>query len=128
MGVAPGNRPAYRVIGSEAYLCGTSQRRTSADARKEAYGLRIADLRLHNTSKRKQTVDLPVASLFDSNNQFASDILQSGIMTWSQQVIHAIFELVVNIQTGADVCLKRNIFPLVQSLPDDLVFVPSTPE
>ncbi len=34
MGVPPGNRPAYRGIGSEAYLNGTSQVPTPEDARK----------------------------------------------------------------------------------------------
>ena len=35
MGVPPGNRPAYRGIGSEAYLDGTSQGPTPEDARKD---------------------------------------------------------------------------------------------
>ncbi|MEJ2233292.1 MAG: hypothetical protein P8X67_05155 [Syntrophobacterales bacterium] len=34
VGVPPGNRPAYRRIGLEAYLSGTSQRPTPEDARK----------------------------------------------------------------------------------------------
>ena len=37
MGVQPGNRPAYRGIGSEAYLNGTSQGPTPEDARKDAH-------------------------------------------------------------------------------------------
>ncbi len=35
MGVPPGNRPAYRGIGSEAYLNGTSQGPIPEDARKD---------------------------------------------------------------------------------------------
>ncbi len=35
MGVPPGNRPAFRGIGSEAYLNGTSQGPTPEDARKD---------------------------------------------------------------------------------------------
>jgi hypothetical protein len=37
-------------------------------------------------------------------------------------------EIINILQTGADGCLKRNIFPLGQSLPNNLVFVPSTPK
>jgi len=35
MGVPPGNRPAVRGIGPEAYLNGTSQGPTPEDARKD---------------------------------------------------------------------------------------------
>ncbi len=37
MGVPPGNRPADRGIGSEAYLNGTSQGPTPEDARKDGH-------------------------------------------------------------------------------------------
>jgi hypothetical protein len=37
MVVPPGNRPAYRGIGSEAYLNGTSQVPTPEDARKDCH-------------------------------------------------------------------------------------------
>ena len=37
MGVPPGNRPAYRGIGSEAYLHGTSQGPTPEDAGKDGH-------------------------------------------------------------------------------------------
>jgi len=37
MGGPPGNRPAYRGIGSEAYLNGTSQEPTPEDARKDGH-------------------------------------------------------------------------------------------
>ncbi|MEE9531685.1 MAG: hypothetical protein V3W52_11870 [Syntrophobacteria bacterium] len=37
MGVPPGNRPAYRGIGSETYLNGTSQGPTPEDARKDGH-------------------------------------------------------------------------------------------
>jgi len=36
-GGPPGNRPAYRGIGSEAYLSGTSQGPTPEDARKDGH-------------------------------------------------------------------------------------------
>ena len=36
-GGPPGNRPAYREIGSEAYLSGTSQGPTPEDARKDGH-------------------------------------------------------------------------------------------
>jgi hypothetical protein len=37
MVVPPGNRPAYRGIGSESYLNGTSQGPTPEDARKDGH-------------------------------------------------------------------------------------------
>ena len=37
MVVPPGNRPAYRGIGSEACLNGTSQEPTTEDARKDGH-------------------------------------------------------------------------------------------
>ena len=37
MGLPPGNRTAYRGIGSEAYLSGTSQGPTPEDARKDGH-------------------------------------------------------------------------------------------
>jgi len=37
MGVPPGHRPAYRGIGSEAYLNGTSQEPTPEDSRKDGH-------------------------------------------------------------------------------------------
>ena len=37
MGVPPGNRTAYRGIGSEAYLNGTSQGPTAEDAGKDVH-------------------------------------------------------------------------------------------
>ncbi len=37
VGVPPGNRPADRGIGSEAYLNGTSQGSTPEDARKDGH-------------------------------------------------------------------------------------------
>jgi hypothetical protein len=49
MAVTPGNRPAYRGIGSEAYLNGTSQGSTPEDARKDS----------HIRGRSRQFVKLP---------------------------------------------------------------------
>jgi len=62
MGVPPGNRPAYRGIGSEAYSYGTSQGPTSEDARKDVHIIRA------------RCAPLSPASGFP--------------VSWSQQVIH----------------------------------------
>ena len=64
MGVQPGNRPAYRGIGFEAYLNGTSQGPTPEDARKDGHIIRA------------RCAPLSPASGFP--------------VSWSQQVIHEI--------------------------------------
>ena len=67
MGVPPGNRPAYRGIGSEAYPNGTSQGPTPEDARKDDHIIRA------------RCAPLSPASGFP--------------VSWSQQVIHGISRL-----------------------------------
>jgi hypothetical protein len=64
MGVPPGNRPAYRGIGSEAYLNGTSQGPAPEDARKDGHIIRA------------RYAPLSPASGFP--------------VSWSQQVMHEI--------------------------------------
>ncbi len=54
MGVPPGNRPAYRGIGSEAYLNGTSQVPTPEDARLPA--------RRAYSSERRMSISVVAAS------------------------------------------------------------------
>ena len=62
MGVPPGNRSAYRGIGSEAFPYGTSQGPTSEDAKKDVHIIRA------------RCAPLSPASGFP--------------VSWSQQVIH----------------------------------------
>ena len=64
MDVPPGNRPAYRGIGSEAYLNSTSQGPTPEDARQDGHIIRA------------RCAPLSAASGFP--------------VSWSQQVIYEI--------------------------------------
>ena len=83
MGVPLGNRPAYRGIGSEAYLNGTSQGPTTEDARK---GVHIIRARYAPLSPAR---GFPVS--------------------WSQQVIHGISGLTAAKVTTAGYTIKIEV-------------------